>query len=146
MKLPYLWTFLIGLNALSIAGMSQARPTPPEVTNAFTTMFPNAVNVKWRDKITNFAAFFDMQGKKCEAKFSPGGSWISTEEAVQLDSVPQQIADSLKSVKYAGWTENSAYVLKSACAMTQYHVVVTNNESVRKILFFNQNGQLLQSH
>jgi Putative beta-lactamase-inhibitor-like, PepSY-like len=146
MKLPYLWILLIVLNALSTAGLAQARPTPPEVTSAFNTMFPNAGNVKWRDKITNFAAFFDMQGKKCEAKFSPGGSWISTEEAIQSDSVPQPITDSLKSVKYAGWTENSAYILKSAGAMTQYHVVVTNNESVRKILFFNQNGQLLQGH
>jgi hypothetical protein len=107
-------------------------------------MFPTAGNVKWRDKITNFSVFFDVQGKKCQARFSPGGSWISTEAAIQMDSIPQPITDSLRSATYAGWTVNSAYILKSAGAMTQYHVVVINNESVRKILFFKQNGELVR--
>ena len=144
MKQLNFWVLLIGLNLINILCLAQARPTPPEVTNTFTKMFPNAGNIQWKDKQTIFAAFFDIQGTKCEAKFSPDGSWISTEQAILLDSVPQPVMDSLKSAKYAGWKENAAYILKSAAGMTQYHIVVTNTESIRKILFFTQDGRLLK--
>jgi hypothetical protein len=145
MKKSYWWILLIGLNAVAILSAGQVRPTPAEVTNTFSKMFPDARNIQWRDKITIFSAFFNIKDVKCEAKFTPTGSWVSTEKAIQLDSLPPLITDSLKSGKYAGWTQTSAYILRSSDGTTQYHVVVTNSDAGRKILFFNQNDRLLSA-
>ena len=88
MKQLNLWVLLIGLNLINILCLGQARPTPAEVTNTFNKMFPDASDLQWKDKITNFSAFFNIKGIRCEAKFTPAGSWISTEEAIQWDSLP----------------------------------------------------------
>lgn len=124
----------------------QGRPTPLAVTNAFGKMFSNADNVIWRDKISNFCVYFDSRDVKCEAKFSPDGKWISTERSIRLDSVPRVITDSLRSSEYSDWTETSAYILQSANETTQYHIVVTKGDVGRKILIFNQMGQLVYGH
>src|SRR5271170_3411863 len=137
---------LIGVNLINICCLGQERPTPSEVTSAFSKMFPDASDVQWRDKINNFAAFFNLKGARCEAKFAPTGSWISTEEAIQWDSLPPMVTDSLKSCKYSDWKGTSAYILRLSGGMTQYHVVVTKSDLGRKILFFNTNGQLLADH
>jgi hypothetical protein len=146
MKLLSAWLLLISLTIMTKAGEGQVRPTPPQVTNAFTNLFPDAANVLWRDKITNFCAYFTVAGVKCEAKFNPDGKWICTEKSFPWDSLPRLVADSLTSGKYAGWKGTSAYILQSAAGATQYHVVVTNNDLARKLLFFDQNGQQLSDH
>jgi hypothetical protein len=146
MKQLNLWVLLLGLNFINLFCMGQARPTPTGVTSNFNKMFPEASDVQWKDKIDNFAAFFNIRGVRCEAKFTPTGSWICTEEAIQLDSLPPMVTDSLKSCKYADWKGLSAYILRLSDGMTQYHVVVTKNDLGRKILFFSPNGQLLADH
>jgi hypothetical protein len=146
MKQLNLWVLLLGLNLISILCLGQARPTPAEVTNSFSKMFPDASDLQWKDKITNFSAFFNTKGIRCEAKFTPAGSWISTEEAIQWDSLPPLVTDSLKSCKYGDWKGTSAYILQLSGGTTQYHIVVTKSDMGRKILFFNSNGQLLADH
>jgi hypothetical protein len=146
MKLLCLWLMLIGLTLITKDSEGQVRPTPPEVTSAFTKMFPDAGNVMWRDKITNFCVYFNIKDIKCEAKFGPDGKWLSTEKSIQWDSLPPFVTDSLRSGKYADWKKTSAYILRSAAGTTQYHVVVTYNDLGRKILFFNEDGQLLSDH
>ena len=146
MKQLNLWVLLIGLNLLNILCLGQARPTPAGVTTTFNKMFPDVSDVQWKDKITNFSAFFNIKGIRCEAKFTPAGSWISTEEAIQWDSLRPLVTDSLKSCKYADWKGTSAYILQLSGGMTQYHIVVTRSDMGRKILFFAPNGQLLADH
>jgi len=131
---------------MSVWCLGQSKPTPAEVTNTFSKMFPDASDVQWRDKITNFSAFFNVKGTRCEAKFTPAGSWISTEKAIQWDSLPPLVTDSLKSCKYGDWKATSAYILQLSGGTTQYHLIVTKSDRGRKILFFNPNGQLLADH
>lgn len=146
MKPLYLCPLLICLCLFSTVSSAQVVSAPPEVANNFVKMFPDAANIQWRNKMTNFSAFFNDKGVKCEAKFTPDGKWISTEEAIQWDSLPPIVRDSLRSCKYADWKGTSAYVLRSSDGMTQYHIVVTKDELGRKLLFFGQNGQLLSEH
>jgi hypothetical protein len=144
MKSLFLWPLLFCL--FSTASNAQAVSAPPDVANSFAKMFPDASNVQWRNKMTNFSAFFSDKGAKCEAKFTPAGKWISTEESIQWDSLPPLVRDSLRSCKYADWKGTSAYVLRSSDGMTQYHIVVAKDDLGRKLLFFSQNGQLLSEH
>jgi hypothetical protein len=146
MKLLYLCLVVISLALITKDSVGQIRSTPAEVTSTFSKMFPDAANVMWRDKIINFCAYFNVKDIKCEAKFSPDGKWLSTEKSIHWDSLPPFVTDSLKTGKYADWKGTSAFILQSAAGMTQYHVVVTNSDLGRKILFFNENGQLLSDH
>jgi hypothetical protein len=144
MKPLYLWSLFFCL--FSTESNAQAVSAPPDVASSFAKMFPDASNVQWRNKTANYSAFFNDKGAKCEAKFTPAGKWISTEEAIQWDSLPSLVRDSLRSCKYADWKGTSAYVLRSADGMTQYHIVVAKDDMGRKLLFFGQNGQLLSEH
>ena len=134
---------LIGLNSITFVSQGQSSTVPAGIIDTFTKMYPNASNVEWRDKITNFVAFFNSKDAKCEAKFTKEGAWINTEESIRLDSLPAQVRQGLQHSKYAGWKENSSYILKLPGEKTQYHIVVTNNDMGRKILFFTQSGELL---
>jgi hypothetical protein len=142
MKRNYSWILLIALTSVTIKGIGQIKPKPPEVTDAFNKMFPEARNVEWRDKIDNFSAFFNIKDAKCEAKFGKTGNWISTEEAIQEDSLPAAVRDGLKISKYADWREKASYILQLSGGVTRYHIVVTKIDSGQKVLVFDQNGQL----
>ena len=146
MKKINLFVLFIGLNSITIVSSGQARPVPAAVTTTFNKMFPDAGNVEWKDKMTNFAAFFNIRDKKCEAKFNVNGDWISTEKSISLDSLPPAVRDGLKSSKYADWQETSSYILRLPGEVVDYHVVVAKSDLGRKILFFHQNGQLYSEH
>jgi hypothetical protein len=106
-------------------------------------MHPAATNLDWKEKINNFTAFFDLGGRKCEAKFDKSGGWLSTEETIPLDSLPRPVQDAFKASKYADWKETSAYSIRSSEGSTQYHLVVSGSDAGRKILFFSPDGKLL---
>ena len=146
MKIKYLLLLAIGICLGTLVVSAQTKPTPPAVNEVFTKMFPDAKDVEWRDKISNFTAYFTINSRKCEAKFEKNGGWLSTEETLQWDSLPDQVLDSFKLSKYADWKRLSAYSLRSAEATTQYHLVVTKNNMGRRILFFSSEGKLVRDH
>jgi hypothetical protein len=146
MKKQYFWILLICLNSITIVSIGQIKSIPVEVTETFRKMFPEAGNADWKEKIDNFSVFFHIKDMKCEAKFTKKGDWISTEESIIWDSLPATVRDGLKLSKYADWKEKSSYILISSEGITQYHIVVTKEDMGRKILFFNQNGQLVMDH
>lgn len=109
-------------------------------------MFPNAKNIEWRNKVSDYQVFFVTDNSKCEAKFSPVGKWISTEKQMNVDSIPATIKDSIRSGKYADWIIQSAYILNFPDRPDQYHIIVTKNDMPNKILFFNKTGQMLKEN
>jgi hypothetical protein len=122
---------------------AQAKRPPAQVNQSFVKMFPQAQNVDWENKSDHFTVFFTVAGKKCEAKFAPGGDWLNIQMPMPLDSLPRPLLDSLKGSKYSDWTANSAYVFRFAKEPTQYHVVVTKSDQGRKILIYSPEGHLL---
>ena len=134
---------LIGANK---NGVCQVKSVPQTVTNSFTTMFPDAKNIDWKDKLTDYQVFFLTNNSKCEAKFSLDGKWISTERQIKNDSMPEKIKDNIRLSKYADWNIQSAYVLIFPDQDDQYHIVVTRDDFPNKILFFNKTGQLINNN
>lgn len=134
---------LIGMNK---HGVCQIKSLPQTVTNNFTSMFPDAKSIDWREKLTDYQVFFLTNNFKCEAKFSLDGKWISTERQIKNDSIPEKIKESLRLSKYADWSIQSAYVLDFPDQDRQYHIVVTKDDFPNKILFFNKTGQLINNN
>jgi hypothetical protein len=131
---------------LSNRALCQANPVPAPVSNNFVSMFPEAKNVEWRDKLSDFQVFFMSGHAKCEAKFSLNGKWISTEKQIEKDSIPDKIKETLRSGKYAGWDIQSAYELIFPDQPAQYHIVVIKDNSPKKILFFDYTGQMMKEN
>lgn len=143
MKIPRLLLPVICALLFASIAAAQTKQPPLVISNEFGKMFPAAQNADWVDKTDHFTVFFSLAGKKCEAKFSTTGDWLSTEMPVSLDSLPRPLQDSLKVCGYSNWAASSAYVFRFAKEPTQYHVVMTKPDQGRKILFFSPEGKLL---
>jgi hypothetical protein len=109
-------------------------------------MFPEAKNIEWRDKSDNIQVIFMSNGMKCETKFKPDGKWLSTERQIPTDSLPEEVKKGAQSGDYAGWSILKAFVLLYPENIRQYRVVVSNKEMLRKILSFNQQGQIIKNN
>ena len=127
-------------------GLGQAKTAPLPVTSSFASMFPNAKNIEWRDKVSDYQVFFVTDNARCEAKFGTDGKWMSTEKQIKNDSIPAAITAGLKSGKYSDWNIQSAYILNFPDQPDQYHIVVTKNDMPNKILFFDKTGQMLKEN
>ncbi len=143
MKKNFRWLLTIGLNMMAITAVAQNNQPPAATKAIFAKMYPAATNVDWKEKTNNFTAFFNLDDRKCEAKFAKTGEWLSTEEAIAWDSLPRPVQDAFKTSKYADWKEVSAYSIRSSEGTTQYHLVVSKSDAGRKILFFSMDGKLL---
>jgi len=146
MKINYLLLLAIAICLETPVVNAQTKQSPPAVNDVFAKMFPGAQDVEWRDKITNFTAYFTINSRKCEAKFEKNGGWLSTEETLPWDSLPRPVQDSFKMCKYADWQGVSAYSLQSAQESIQYHLVVKKSNLGRRILFFSPEGKLVRDH
>lgn len=143
MKRKLNWLLTIGVS-LTICKVNAQSPQPsPEIAKNFSKMFPGASNVDWKEKTTNFTAFFNLNDHKCEAKFAKSGEWLNTEEAIALDSLPRAIREGFTTSKYADWTVRAAYSITSSDGTIEYHIVAVSTDMSRKILFFSQEGKLL---
>jgi hypothetical protein len=137
------WLLSMGLNLVTIAAVAQSSQPPPAVAEVFTKMFPTARNVDWKEKTANFTAFFNLNDRKCEAKFAKAGNWLNTEETITWDSLPRPVQEAFKASKYAEWNPVSAYSIRSGEGTAEFHLVVSKIDQSRKILFFNPDGKLL---
>lgn len=146
MKYRYLWLLVIGLNLGTIQAIAQTNQPAAAATGIFAKMFPGATKVEWKEKTNDFTVFFNLDDRKCEAKFARTGGWLSTEETIAWDSLPPPVRDGFKTGQYADWTKISAYSIQSAEGTTQYHLVVSRSDMGRKILFFSPDGHLLADH
>ncbi len=133
----------IELSLATLGVQAQSNQPPAAITDIFTKMFPTATKVDWKEKTSNFTAFFNLNDRKCEAKFAKTGGWLNTEETISLDSLPRPVREAFKAGKYADWNETSAYSIRSVEGTTQYHLVISRSDMGRKILFFSSDGNLL---
>jgi len=139
---------LLSLTAIFIAAPSfaQIRKIPGEVTDALKAKYPGASNVTWKDKITGFAADFDMNGTKYQARFSNKGEWQSTETAISETDLPGNVKDGLSKSKYADWELKSIYTIDLPEDKVQYRLQVVKSDLQKKNLLFSNDGQLLRDN
>jgi hypothetical protein len=140
------FVLLVECSALNNHGFCQKNNVPTPVTNKFIAMFPEARNIEWRDKLTDYQVFFMANNAKCEAKFSLDGKWISTEKQINNDSIPEKIKEGLRSGKYSEWNIQSVFKLIFPDKPVQYHLVITKDDLPKKILFFNETGEIIQDN
>ena len=127
-----------------MGAQAQIRKIPAAVTESFKSKYPNAANVEWKDKITAFAANFDMGTAKYEAKFSTKGEWQQTEHTTTQADLPAPVKDGLSKSKYADWKATDFYTRDLPGNKTQYRISVEKSDLQKKNLLFSSDGQLLK--
>ncbi|HXB43014.1 MAG TPA: PepSY-like domain-containing protein, partial [Puia sp.] len=96
----------------AITTYAQIRKIPAEVTEALKVKYPDAENVSWKDKLSVFAASFEMNNEKYEARFTDKGEWKSTEKEITENDLPDQVKDGLEKSKYADWEMKYVYFIE----------------------------------
>jgi hypothetical protein len=123
---------------------AQVRKLPAEVTEAFRSKYPTALNVEWRDRLTGFVAVFDLDKVHYEAKFTNKGFWQSTENKIEDADTPAAVKDGFQKSKYAEeWTIEKIYHIALREDKTQYRLEIKKNDIQKKNLLFDPNGRLL---
>jgi Putative beta-lactamase-inhibitor-like, PepSY-like len=141
--LPILITAFL-LSAGLATSFAQMRKIPSEVTEAFKQKYPDATNVEWRDKLSNFTAVFESDHQQYEAKFSSKGQWQLTENEIDDDELPEVVKDSYDKSKYAEWEIRKVQRIEFSDGGVQYRIESIKNDVVKKNLYFNNEGRLLK--
>jgi hypothetical protein len=133
---------------VAIAGFSmntaqaQLRKVPAEVTNNFTSKFPDATNVEWQDQLVDFKVTFDEKDKNYMVKFTNDGEWKSTERIIKLDYLPKMVIKGFSKGEYAKWEVKEVTILETPENKNRYKITVAKNNINKRDLLFNADGQL----
>jgi len=144
----YVIAFLILILAsfAIVPSFAQIRKIPSEVTEALKQKYPDAENVSWKDKLSVFAASFEMDNEKYEARFNDKGEWKSTEKEISEADLPGDVKDGFEKSKYADWELKNTFLIELPGNETQYRIQVAKNDIQKKNLLFNNDGQLLKDN
>lgn len=133
--------------AMNSAADAQIRKIPAEVTDAFKEKYPEATNVEWKDKLTNFVAVFKQDGVQYEARFNKKGHWKDTENAIDTDELPGEVNEGYGKSKYAEeWKIEAAYKIVLPDDKVQYRVLARKSDLQKKNILFSSNGRLLKDN
>jgi hypothetical protein len=129
---------------VSNTSFAQIRKIPAEVTSSFTAKYPQATEVEWRDKLTSFAASFNIDGTDYVATFSNKGEWENTEQGFDQNDLPKPVQDGFEKSKYADWDVNQVIKIEMPDDVIQYRIEVSKGDINKKNLYFNSNGRMLK--
>lgn len=138
--LATLLAFLLVTGSLT----AQLRKIPAAVTDAFSTKYPGAKEVEWKDKLTNFTAGFSLDSKEMLASFSNKGEWQSTEQDVEQSDLPAAIKDGFSKSKYTDWNIAKVVKIELPNNEVQYRLEIASGDIKKRNLYFNTDGRLLK--
>ena len=135
--------FSLVITTASIS-VAQVRKIPSEVTEAFKDKYPNATNVEWRDKLSNFSAAFESESVHYQARFNSKGEWQLTENEIGESDLPEIVQDGFDKSKYADWEMGMIHKIELADGSVQYRIEAGKGDVRKKNLYFNSDGRLIK--
>jgi Putative beta-lactamase-inhibitor-like, PepSY-like len=135
--------FSLVITTASIS-VAQVRKIPSEVTEAFKDKYPNATNVEWRDKLSNFSAAFESESVHYQAKFTSKGEWQLTENEIDEGDLPEIVKEGFDKSKYADWEIATIHKIEFADGSVQYRIEAGKGDVRKKNLSFTSEGRLIK--
>jgi len=135
--------FFVFLSVVAVAD-AQLRKIPADVTDAFTSRYPHATHVEWKDKLQYFEATFELNNSTIIADFSSKGDWEGSERIVNFDDLPDDVRDGFMKSKYSEWKKNVMAETQELGKPLQYRISVQKSGIQKKNLYFDTNGKLLK--
>ena len=82
--------FPVALLLINLTSCSENDVAPTQVQDAFAAKYPNATNVKWEKEKDEWEAEYFMDGKEYSSNYNETGTWLETENDLQLNEVPSE--------------------------------------------------------
>jgi hypothetical protein len=140
-------SLFILISGIYSSALAQIRKIPAEVTESFKEKYPNASQVEWKDKLTNFVAVFQHEGIQYEARFNKKGEWKDTENAIDTDELPEAVNEGYGKSKYADdWKIEAAYKIVLPNEKVNYRVLARKSDLQKKNILFSSEGRLLKDN
>ena len=127
----------------SSVSAQQIFSVPDIVKQSFDKQYPEAQDLKWSGGIDNHTVRFTLGERKLKANYTPKGDWVSTEEQVKLETLPEVVQQGFKNSKYKDWTlKDVLTVTKPRIEANEYYIIVQKSVLNKKKLVFDAKGRL----
>jgi hypothetical protein len=143
-KIIYAAGICLVLALFGTSASAQIRKIPAEVTNAFTSKYPEATSVEWRDKLTGFTASFSLDSTNYMASFNNKGEWEYTEESIDQEELPDVVKDGFDKSRYHDWNIGLVNKIELPENEVQYKIEVAKGDIKKRNLYFNSDGRMLK--
>ena len=141
--MKHLFNLLFAM-VITISATAQFRDIPGAVTNAFKAKYPEATNVQWDDRVTNFQAKFLKDSATYEARFDKNGTWIETEKAITFDALPEAVKSAFRSSKYSDYSIRTVAEIEKANGGKELRLYIRDNVLKRKYVYYSPDGTFLR--
>ncbi|HEY0679241.1 MAG TPA: PepSY-like domain-containing protein [Chitinophagaceae bacterium] len=135
-------SFLFVLALSTQVTNAQLRKIPAAVTESLKSKYGTATNVEWKDRLTSYAASFDLNGKKHEAHFDDDGTWKHTQIMIEHAELPAAVNDGFQKSKYADWEVSRVEKIEKNDNSTEYRIQVKKGDVRKKNLLFTSDGRM----
>ncbi len=141
--MKHLFNLLFAM-VITISATAQFRDIPGAVTNAFKAKYPEATNVQWDDRVTNFQAKFLKDSATYEARFNKDGTWVETEKAITFESLPDAVKSAFRSSKYSDYEVRTVAEIEKANGGKELRLYIRDNVVKRKYVYYSPDGTFLR--
>ncbi|NCU04999.1 MAG: hypothetical protein GXC73_13535 [Chitinophagaceae bacterium] len=144
--MKYVFSLMILLISVSTVTQAQQLFSVPDIVKqTFDKQYPDAKDLKWSGGLDNHIVRFTSGDKKLKAVYTPKGDWVSTEEQVKLEALPEVVQQGFKDSKYKEWAVKDVLtVTKPRAEANEYFIIVQKNAINKKKLVFDAKGRLYE--
>ena len=94
--MKFVFSFVLSVLLLSFSAQAQQLFSVPDIVKqTFDKQYPDAQDLKWTNGLDNHSVRFTLGERKLKASYAPKGDWITTEEQVKMETLPEVVKLSL---------------------------------------------------
>lgn len=112
---------------------------PVPVKRTFSGNFAGVTDVKWEQEKGNYEANFKQNNQKKSATFAPDGTWLETEQPIEIHELPVAASDYLAK-HYKGEKIKEAAKITLANGDTHYEAEVKGMD-----IIFDEKGKFIKT-
>ena len=144
--MKYVFSLLFVLVSVSISTIAQQLFSVPDIVKqSFDKQYPDAKDLKWSGGLDNHIVRFTLGEKKLKTVYTPKGDWVSTEEQVKMETLPEVVQQGFKDSKYKDWAVKDVMtVTKPRAEANEYYIIVQKSALNKKKLVFDAKGRLYE--
>ncbi|RXK58341.1 hypothetical protein ESA94_17005 [Lacibacter luteus] len=144
--MKYVFSFVLSFIVVSFSAKAQQLFSVPDIVKqTFDKQYPDAQDLKWTNGLDNHAVRFTLGERKLKANYAPKGDWISTEEQVKMETLPEVVQEGFKNSKYKDWAvKDVVAVTKPRENANEYFIIVQKSAINKKKLVFDVKGRLYE--
>ena len=144
--MKFVFSFVLSVLLLSFSAQAQQLFSVPDIVKqTFDKQYPDAQDLKWTNGLDNHSVRFTLGERKLKASYAPKGDWITTEEQVKMETLPEVVKEGFQKSKFNNWPVKEVIaVTKPRENANEYLIIVQKSTLNKKKLVFDAKGRLYE--